>query len=148
MFVCFFQQIVSGKWIRRNCNILELENARRLWTREYELSLTRRKYCGHTRIARKSGMCPYAPSLGKCLFKWGSTRLVLLTGYCMQISDALEKQKLPLLQHCRITLMEAGIEKTFVGIYIGNENCKLNLKERVYDDLAKSFVEEQMEIDG
>lgn len=110
--------------------------ARKLWNYEYDLSLNKRKYCGHNRLKKIDGACASMPTIGKCNYKWGVTKFVLLTGHCFKagILQELEKSlklELHMLQHCKIK--KDG--KFIVGIYVGNENVKVS-SSTVYQKLS------------
>lgn len=117
---------MNEDWLLTCCEAVdEIEVARTLWTKEYDLCVNYRKYCGHNRHLKINRPCASMPKIGKCNHKWGCTKFVLLLGDCIKagVFEKLDKLKfkLPLLQHC--TIQKDG--KFVVGVYIGNENYKL-----------------------
>lgn len=112
--------------VEQQCEMVsDMGVARKLWDLEYDLSLNQRRFCGHNRISQTAGPCSQAPDKGKCTYKWGTTRLVLVHGYCSPIIvECLDFLKVP-KEHCQIRLDTVTSNNGIViGCCVGNENCQ------------------------
>lgn len=117
---------------------------KRAWLKELRNIEKKRNQCGHARL-QEPDKCPILLEENgpprKCLYLWGKTRFVILTGCFIRILDVLDEYGIP-MQHGKVTLEyyiggnEEGehrtgvVDKTtFAGLYVGRENCDQSAKD-------------------
>lgn len=119
---------------------------KKLWKKELKRLKKKRKECGHDRLAMKTP-CPVVKDKKQCMFQWGTTRFLVLTGcfsgLLKELDDyAIVKQHLKLAVKYKVPdEMVEGVSKTvgsstYVGLYLGHENCDQSAFD-VFDGIVK-----------
>lgn len=129
--------------------IVDKTSGRQEWDDELHHLRKNRNLCGHDRLKRKT-RCPVKFLSGqkrKCLYQWGTSRFVVLTGCFSALLEKLDPYDLP-WQHVKLSIEHmvqdehnSGVWRTvdsttYVGMYIGHENFDQSPRD-VFDKIKQ-----------